>query len=67
MNPMNTAPKDGTFIRIYYRIEGGTIMDGVYHWHIDQWESDGGDFVLADGDPNVLGWLPLDAETGNTD
>lgn len=55
MNPMDTAPRDGTYIRIHYRTTSGIEASGVYQWAGDCWASDGGDMALAD-DGNLIGW-----------
>jgi len=57
MNDMDTAPRDGSLIRIRYRTTGGAVAEGVYSWRAGtgDWLSESGDGALADGG-DLIGW-----------
>lgn len=58
MNGMDTAPRDGSLIRIRYQTTSGAVAEGAYSWRADtgDWLSESGDGALADG-VELIGWM----------
>lgn len=60
MNGMDTAPRDGSLIRIRYQTTSGAVAEGDYRWRADtgDWLSESGDGALADG-AELIGWMEV--------
>lgn len=72
LNPMSTAPKDGTPILVWANWSWSWVSDGsvarplVCYWEDDEWDEDEGGYWLSttynpyqDTGYHPVGWLPI--------
>jgi len=62
--PMNTAPRDGTFVRLYLR--GGVDFEGYYSSRWFGWVERKVTPVVVRGDNQFVGWEPLRTKESET-